>query len=131
MRALLLVVIAAGAAVLVACGLTLAGEPIEDRWLLAVLAAGILIAELKPVRIPGGAEEMSFSTSFSFALLVTHGTSVTVLVTVACMVAADAIRRPALVKVVYNAAQYAVSWALAGAVYRAFAGSPAPLSDVG
>jgi hypothetical protein len=39
-RALLLVVIAAGAAVLVVCGLTLAGEPIEDRWLLAVLAAG-------------------------------------------------------------------------------------------
>ncbi|HTE59238.1 MAG TPA: bifunctional diguanylate cyclase/phosphodiesterase, partial [Solirubrobacteraceae bacterium] len=67
----------------------------------------------------------------SFALLVTHGTAVTVLVTVACMVAADAIRRPALVKVVYNAAQYAVSWALAGVVYRAFAGSPAALSDVG
>jgi diguanylate cyclase (GGDEF)-like protein len=130
-RALLAVVIAAGSAVVVVCALGVAGDPIHDRWLLAVLAAGILIAELNPIRIPGGGEEASFSTSFSLALLVTHGTEVTVLVSVACMVLADVIRRAVPIKIVYNAAQYALSWALAGVIYRLFAGEPVALSEVG
>ena len=127
-RALLAVVIAAGSAVVVVCAVGIAGDPIHDRWLLAVLAGGILIAELNPIRIPGGGEEASFSTSFSLALLVTHGTEVTVVVSVACMVLADVIRRAVPIKIVYNAAQYALSWALAGVIYRLFAGEPVALS---
>jgi hypothetical protein len=61
-RAFLAAVIAAGTAVLVACVLAVWGDSLPHAALLAVLAAAILIAELKPVRIPGGAEEASFST---------------------------------------------------------------------
>ena len=75
--------------------LALAGEPLDQRRLRrGARRPGCSLAELFPIRMPGGAEETSFSTSFSFALLVTHGAEVTVLVSVACLLAADAIRRP-------------------------------------
>ncbi len=53
------------------------------------------------------------------------------LVSVLGVIAADAIRRPALVKVAYNAGQYAISWALAGLLYEALAGPAEPLASAG
>ena len=96
-----------------------------------MLATGMLLAELFPIRLPGGDEETSFSTSFSFALLVTHGAEVTVLTSVAAMIAADAIRRRVAVKVLYNGAQYAISWLLAGLAFAALTGPSASLEDAG
>ncbi len=130
-KAFVLVVIAAGAAVVLGCLVAIAGRPLEEAGFVALLAAGILLAELYPVRLPGIGAETSFSASFSFALLVTHGTSVAVPVTVAGLLAADAIRRRAPVKVLYNGAQYAISWLVTGLVYGAFAGPPAGLEAAG
>jgi diguanylate cyclase (GGDEF)-like protein len=123
-KALLGVAIAAGIAVVGVCAATLAGDPVERPGLVAVLAAGMLLAELFPIRVPGREEEVSFSTSFTFALLVTHGTAEAVLVATGTLVLADALRRRTPIKVAYNAAQYAISWAVAGVVYELIAGSP-------
>jgi diguanylate cyclase (GGDEF)-like protein len=123
-RALLGAAIAAGIAVVGVCAATLAGDPVERPGLVALLAAGMLLAELFPIRVPGRAEEVSFSTSFTFALLVTHGTAEAVLVATGTLVLADALRRQTPIKVAYNAAQYAISWAVAGVVYELIAGSP-------
>ena len=125
-RNLVGVVLVAGAAVLVVCVAALAGDPLERPEHVAVLAAGMLLAELFPLRIPGHEEETSFSTAFSFALLVSHGTAVTVVVATACLVGADLARRRVPVKLAYNAAQYAVSWGAAGVVFTALAGAPDP-----
>ena len=73
----------------------LAGEPLERADHVAVLAAGMLLAELFPLRIPGREEETSFSTAFSFALLFSHGVATTVVVATACLVVADVARRRA------------------------------------
>jgi len=125
-RNLVGVVLVAGAAVLVVCVAALAGDPLERPEHVAVLAAGMLLAELFPLRIPGHEEETSFSTAFSFALLFSHGTAVTVVVATACLVGADLARRRVPVKLAYNAAQYAVSWGAAGVLFTALAGAPDP-----
>jgi diguanylate cyclase (GGDEF)-like protein len=130
-RALVSAVVVCGVAIVLGCAVALAGQPLPEPGLLALLALGAFLAELRPVRIPGGTEETSFSTAFSFALLVSHGIEATVLVSVAAVVAADAIRRPALVKIFYNGGQYAISWALAGLLYEALAGPAVPLDAAG
>jgi diguanylate cyclase (GGDEF)-like protein len=123
-RTLVAVVVAGGGAVFVVCVAVLVGDPLPRADMVAVLAAGMLLAELFPLQVPGREEETSFSTAFCFALLVTHGTAVTVVVATACLVAADVIRRRPPVKLAYNAGQYALSWAAAGIVFVALAGSP-------
>ena len=123
-RALLVAAIAAGTVVVVACAATLAGDPVERQGLVAVLAVGMLLAELFPIRVPGREEEISFSTSFTFALIVTHGTAEAVLVATGTLLLADVLRRRAPIKIAYNASQYAISWAVAGVIYELIAGSP-------
>jgi diguanylate cyclase len=123
------VVLAGGAAVLAVCVVALAGEPLERADHVAVLAAGMLLAELFPLRIPGREEETSFSTAFTFALLFSHGVATTVVVATACLVVADVARRRVPVKLAYNTAQYAISWAAAGVVFTALAGAPDPGAD--
>ena len=128
-RNLVAVVLAGGAAVLAVCVVALAGEPLERADHVAVLAAGMLLAELFPLRIPGREEETSFSTAFTFALLFSHGVAATVVVATACLVVADVARRRVPVKLAYNTAQYAISWAAAGVVFTALAGAPDPGAD--
>src|SRR5215211_6473583 len=125
-RTLVSAVLAGGVAVLAVCVAELAGEPLERAGLVAVLAAGMLLAELFPIEVPGREEETSFSTAFSFALLVSHGTATTVVVATAAVLAADVVCRRVPVKLAYNAAQYALSWAAAGVVFTALSGSPDP-----
>ena len=128
-RNLVVVVLAGGAAVLTVCLGALAGEPLERADHVAVLAAGMLLAELFPLQIPGREEETSFSTAFSFALLFSHGVATTVVVATTCLVVADIARRRVPVKLAYNTAQYAISWAAAGVVFTALAGAPDPGAD--
>jgi diguanylate cyclase (GGDEF)-like protein len=93
------------------------GEP-HGRFeaLVALFAVAILVAELFPLDIPGHEGQATFSTTFAFALLLASGTEVVILVHVACVVLADVIRRRAVEKLVFNAAQYALSWGAAGGV---------------
>ena len=82
-RNLVAAVVAAGGATLAVCAIGLAGDDLERADVVVVLGAGMLLAELFPLRIPGREEETSFSAAFSFALLFTHGTDVTVVVATA------------------------------------------------
>jgi len=123
-RILVGTVLAAGGAVFAVClALLVTGERLDRPGLVAVLAVGMFAAELFPLRIPGREEETSFSTAFSFALLVSHGTEATVVAATCCLVAADALRRREPVKLAYNAAQYALSWGAAGAAFELLAGA--------
>jgi diguanylate cyclase (GGDEF)-like protein len=84
--------------------------------LLVLFAAAILVAELFPLDIPGHEGQATFSTTFAFALLLAEGTTVVVLTHVLCVVLADLLRRRPIAKIVFNAAQYALSWGAAGVV---------------
>jgi diguanylate cyclase (GGDEF)-like protein len=121
---LVAVVVAAGGAVFALCAALAAGDTLHRADVVAVLGAGMLLAELFPVRVPGREEETSFSAAFSFALLFTHGTEVTVVVATASVLVADVLRRRDPVKLAYNAGQYALSWAAAGVALTAVAGAP-------
>ena len=110
----------AGLALLAAVAIADGADVLERAdALLVLLAVAILIAELFPMRVPEDDGEVSFSTTFAFALLLTDGTAAVVLVHSAALIVADAIRRRPLERVVYNAAAYAIAWALTGALLAA------------
>ena len=90
--------------------------------LLVLLAVAILVAELFPVEIPDGDGEVSFSTTFAFALLLTDGVAAVVLVHALALAIAEAVRRRPLERLVFNVAQYAICWAVAGGLLVALTG---------
>jgi hypothetical protein len=91
--------------------------------LLVLLALAILIAELFPVEIPDGDGEVSFSTTFAFALLLTDGVAAVVIVHALALAIADGVRRRPAERLVFNVAQYAICWAVAGGLLVALTGS--------
>jgi diguanylate cyclase (GGDEF)-like protein len=90
--------------------------------LLALLALGILIAELFPVDLPDDGGQVSFSTTFAFAILLTDGMAAVVLVHAFALALADALRRRPVERLVFNVAQYAISWGVAGGLLVALTG---------
>ena len=90
--------------------------------LVVLLAVAILVAELFPVEIPDGDGEVSFSTTFAFALLLTDGVAAVVLVHALALAIADLVRRRPLERLVFNVAQYAICWAVAGGLLVALTG---------
>jgi diguanylate cyclase (GGDEF)-like protein len=90
-------------------------------WILAV---AILIAELFPVQVPSHDGQLTFSTPFAFALLIDRGTATTVIVAALMVLIADTVRRRPAERTVFNAAQYAISFAVAGAVLALLDGGP-------
>jgi len=99
-------------------------EVVDDAdglfWLLAL---AILVAELFPVEIPDGDGEVSFSTTFAFALLLTDGVAAVVIVHALALAIADGVRRRPFERLVFNVAQYAICWAVAGGLLYALTGS--------
>jgi diguanylate cyclase (GGDEF)-like protein len=84
--------------------------------LVVLFAIAILVAELFPLDVPGHEGQATFSTTFAFALLLARGIEDVIVIHVATVVAADLVRRREPAKLVFNAAQYALSWGAAGAV---------------
>jgi diguanylate cyclase (GGDEF)-like protein len=113
-----------GLAVLAAFVLLDGAEVVENAdglfWLLAL---AILVAELFPVEIPDGDGEVSFSTTFAFALLLTDGVAAVVIVHALALAIADGVRRRPFERLVFNVAQYAICWAVAGGLLYALTGS--------
>jgi diguanylate cyclase (GGDEF)-like protein len=125
-RAFITAVSAAGV-VLVGAVLTgaVAAPPDRLEAVVVLFAIAILVAELFPLDIPGHEGQATFSTTFAFALLLAAGTGAVIVIHVACVVVADLIRRRTAEKLVFNAAQYALSWGAAGGVLAlASAGLP-------
>jgi diguanylate cyclase (GGDEF)-like protein len=94
-------------------------------WLLAALC---LLGELLPVRLARrlSFDEVTVSTAFAFTVLIAYGPLPAMLLYAAASVVADALHRTAPVKIVFNAAQYAVSVAVAGLVLELWTGEPDP-----
>ena len=105
----------AGLLLLAAFAVTGAADVLDQAdGLLLLLAAAILVAELFPVEIPDGDGEVSFSTTFAFALLLTDGVAAVVIVHALALALAEAVRRRPFERLVFNVAQYAICWTLAG-----------------
>jgi diguanylate cyclase (GGDEF)-like protein len=84
--------------------------------LVLLFGLAILVAELFPLDVPGHEGQATFSTTFAFALLLARGVEDVIVIHVVTVVAADLIRRRQPAKLLFNAAQYALSWGAAGAV---------------
>jgi diguanylate cyclase (GGDEF)-like protein len=117
LRSFVAIVSTAGIALVGAAVLRAPGElPGRVDALLVLFAVAILVAELFPLDIPGHEGQATFSTTFAFALLLAEGITPVVLTHVLCVVVADLLRRRPIEKLVFNAAQYALSWGAAGGV---------------
>src|SRR5262245_53396838 len=94
--------------------------PVEDAtfWLLA---SGVVIAELFPLKIPrrGDDEEITIATSFSYALLITSGLPAAVVVQAAASVIQDVAARKPVWRIFFNVGQYTLSLAAAAVVSHA------------
>jgi len=96
-------------------------------WVLSLL---VLVGELLPIPVPRrhGLAKVTISTAFAFALLLRFGAGPATLVYVASVVIADCVERVAPIKVLFNAAQYALAM-FAAATVLALAGM-LPLSQI-
>ena len=86
-----------------------------------LLAAYVVAGEVLPLRVMRGGREgvLTVSTTFAFAMLLWLGAAEAVVALAAASVCGDVVRRAPWVKVLFNAAQFAVSMLLAGAVLAA------------
>jgi diguanylate cyclase (GGDEF)-like protein len=123
LRSFVVTVSAVGLAIIAVFAVVDGAEVVDGAdGLLVLLAAAILVAELFPVEIPDGDGEVSFSTTFAFALLLTDGVAAVVLVHALALAIADLLRRRPLERLVFNVAQYAICWAVAGGLLVALTG---------
>jgi diguanylate cyclase (GGDEF)-like protein len=100
-----------------------AGTFVEDAdSTILLLAAAVLAAELFPLDLPSRDEQVTFSTPFAFALLIDRGTATTVIVVPLMLLIADTLRRRPPDRTLFNVGQYAVCYAVAGAVFGLLGG---------
>jgi diguanylate cyclase (GGDEF)-like protein len=87
----------------------------------ALLAAGLVMGELLPVKVPrkGGEEEVTLSTSFTFALCLAGGLGPALLTQGFASAVQDAVGRKPLHRIIFNVAQYTLSMVCALTVIRA------------
>ena len=91
-----------------------------------VLAACVLPAELLRITTwhRGASQQLTLSRPFALALLTGWGGAATVVVFVVASVVTDLIYRKPPIRILFNAGQYALSMAAAGAAYTALGGRP-------
>jgi diguanylate cyclase (GGDEF)-like protein len=92
-------------------------------------AAFVIVAELLPVKVPRRADELTVSTTFAFALLITSGLPEAVVAQGAALIFADLWRRKSLVRCLFNVAQGTLALAAAGAAWTAIAGGQLTAGD--
>ena len=97
---------------------------------LALFTPLVVLGELLPIRVRrrNDEEEITVSTPFAFTLLLASGIGAASLALILASLVADALRRKPFWKALFNAAQFALSVAGAGAVLWAF-GVPALTAD--
>lgn len=99
-----------------------------------VVAALLVLTELRPLIVPGTSPSNGLTTSsaFVFALLLGYGLTAAVLVQLVATGLSDTVKRRAWWRTAFNCSQYLVSWLAASAVLRLFGlvGSPPRLLDL-
>ncbi len=103
---------------------------VDSPALLAMLSVFVLAGELLPIPVSRrhGLAKVTISTAFAFAILLRFGAWPATLVYVTSSVLADSIERVAPIKVMFNAAQYALAM-IAAASVLALAGAQ-PLTEI-
>jgi diguanylate cyclase (GGDEF)-like protein len=119
---------AIGAAVLAAVVLTGGTARLDDAPAeSALLALGVVLGELLPLKIPrrGEHEELTVSTTFSFALLLVAGPAPAVAVQAVASVVQDLVARKPLWRMAFNVGQYTLALGAAALVLEAAGVGPA------
>jgi diguanylate cyclase (GGDEF)-like protein len=113
------VVALAGALLLVAIALTTDTDRVSsEETVSALLAIGVLLGELLPLKIPrrGENEELTVSTTFAFALLLVAGVGPAIAAQSIASVVQDVASRKPLWRVAFNVGQYVFSLGAASLV---------------
>jgi diguanylate cyclase (GGDEF)-like protein len=109
----------AGGALLVVVALTTDGDRVRDATTVsALLALGVLLGELLPLKIPrrGEHEELTVSTTFAFALLLVAGLGPAIAAQAVASVVEDTVSHKPLWRIVFNVGQYTIALGAAGLV---------------
>jgi diguanylate cyclase (GGDEF)-like protein len=85
-----------------------------------LLVAFVFLGELLPIELPEHDDQITVSTTFAYALLLTSGVAAAALVLALASLVADRIGRRPPARIVFNAAQYSLSLSFAGLVQAAF-----------
>ncbi len=101
---------------------------VDDTGLFWLLSLFVLIGELLPIPVPRrhGLAKVTISTAFAFAMLIRFGLAPAITVYVASVVIADGIERVPAIRILFNAAQYALAM-LAAAGVLALLGAQPPM----
>jgi diguanylate cyclase (GGDEF)-like protein len=93
---------------------------VDAPGLCVVLSAFVLAGELLPIPVPRrrGLARVTISAAFAFAILLRFGPGPAALIYVASSLIADVAGRLSALKILFNAAQYLLALAAAGAVLR-------------
>ena len=99
---------------------------VEDPLTFAVLAGGVVLGEMLPVKIPrrGDDEELTLSASFAMALLLLGGLGPALVAQGTASIVQDIMSRKPAVRVRFNLGQYALSMVAAWLAMRLVAASP-------
>jgi diguanylate cyclase (GGDEF)-like protein len=89
---------------------------------VALLAVGVVLGELVPLKLPlaGGDEEVNLSTTFALALVLLVGLPVALIVQATASMVQDLIARKPIWRSAFNMGQYTLSLAAAGLVLDCF-----------
>jgi diguanylate cyclase (GGDEF)-like protein len=98
----------------------------EDPLTFAVLAGGVVLGEMLPVKIPrrGDDEELTLSASFAMALLLLGGLGPALVAQGAASILQDIMSKKPTVRVRFNLGQYSLSMVAAWLAMRLVAVSP-------
>jgi diguanylate cyclase (GGDEF)-like protein len=121
------------AAMMVLCWLRFGVDLPTGRLIRLGLLCLVLVAcEMRPIRVvrDDGVDDVVASTTFAFAILLTFGPVIAMLAQGVASVLADANLHKRRIKVVFNVAQYWLSWGAATFVFVALAGGPGAFTDV-
>jgi diguanylate cyclase (GGDEF)-like protein len=105
----------------------------ESHWIrLGLLCLVLGACEMKPISVvrDNGVDDVVASTTFAFAILLTFGPVTAIAAQAAASVLADANLRKPPIKVVFNVAQYCMSWAAATFVFAELIGTDNAFADV-
>src|ERR1700727_2445617 len=99
---------------------------LEDPLTFAVLAGGVVLGEMLPVKIPrrGDDEELTLSASFAMAMLLVGGLGPALIAQSVASILQDVHSGKPAWRVRFNVGQYTLSMVAAWAAMRAMEGSP-------
>ena len=120
----LLAVTTLGAFVLVALSVAHPGELLHPSSIYVLLALFAVLGEMLPIRVARRETEITTSTTFVFAILLSFGTTAAVIAQAIGSLSLDLVRRRSPWRSAFNVGQYTLSFAAAGLVLSTLSDVP-------